>query len=54
MSSRCAGFIAPLLAGLSLAVGAQDVLIRNATVHTLEQREPLLQTDVLVRSGRIA
>lgn len=54
MSPCRAGFIAALLVSLSFTIDAQDVLIRNATVHTLEQREPLLRTDVLVRSGRVA
>jgi hypothetical protein len=33
---------------------AQDLLIRNATVHTVTERGTLERTDVLVRSGRIA
>ena len=33
---------------------AQDVLIRNATVHTVTERGTLERTDVLVRGGRIA
>lgn len=35
-------------------VEAQDVLIRGATVHTLEQPEPRVGTDVLLRHGKIA
>lgn len=33
---------------------AQPTLIRNATVHTALQREPLTGTDVLLRNGNIA
>jgi hypothetical protein len=33
---------------------AQDLLIRNATVHTVTERGTLERTDVLVRNGRIA
>ena len=40
-----------LLAGLA---SAQDLLIRNATVHTASARGTLQNTDVLVKSGRIA
>ena len=42
-----------LLAGGSVA-SAQDLLIRNATVHTASARGTLQATDVLVRNGRIA
>lgn len=35
-------------------VHAEDVLIRNARVHTLTERGTLEQADVLVRDGRIA
>lgn len=45
--------IAALLAAGNLA-SAQDVLIRNATVHTATARGTLQATDVLVRNGRIA
>jgi Amidohydrolase family len=38
---------------MSLPVGAQDLLIRNATVHTVTERGTLERTDVLVRGGRI-
>ncbi len=41
-------------AALPLAAPAQDLLIRNATVHTLTGRGTLERADVLVRSGRIA
>ena len=36
------------------AASAQDVLIRNATVHTVTERGTLERSDVLVRGGRIA
>ena len=39
---------------LSASASAQDVLIRNATVHTVTARGALEKTDVLVRAGRIA
>ena len=42
-----------LLAGGGVA-SAQDLLIRNATVHTATARGTLQATDVLVRNGRIA
>ena len=42
-----------LLAGGSVA-SAQDLLIRNATVHTASARGTLQATDVLGRNGRIA
>jgi hypothetical protein len=44
------------LLSLSLPVPApaQDLLIRNATVHTVTERGTLEGTDVLVRNGRIA
>ena len=42
-----------LLAGGGVA-SAQDLLIRNATVHTASARGTLPATDVLVRNGRIA
>ena len=49
----------PLVAGTALlamafAAGAQDLLVRNATVHTATERGTLEGTDVLVRNGRIA
>jgi len=46
-----------LLGALLLASAtspAQDLLIRNATVHTVSERGTLERTDVLVRDGRIA
>ena len=47
-----AGFA--LLLGASPVAGAQDMLIRNATVHTATERGTLQRADVLVRDGRIA
>ncbi|MFA5684697.1 MAG: amidohydrolase family protein [Lysobacteraceae bacterium] len=43
-----------LLAAFAGLAGAQDVLIRNATVHTVSERGVLRDTDVLLRDGRIA
>ena len=42
------------LAALPLAAPAQDLLIRNARVHTATERGTLERADVLVRNGRIA
>jgi hypothetical protein len=39
---------------LPLAASAQDLLIRNARVHTVTERGTLERTDVLVRNGRVA
>jgi hypothetical protein len=39
---------------LPFAASAQDLLIRNATVHTVTERGTLERADVLVRNGRIA
>lgn len=44
---------AAILSTLALAAQAQNLLIRNATVHTASSRGTLHQTDVLVRNGRI-
>lgn len=41
-------------AALPLAASAQDLLIRNAKVHTVTERGTLERADVLVRNGRIA
>ena len=50
-----AGLAAALLAALlPLSAAAQDVLIRNATVHTASERGTLRNADVLVQGGRIA
>lgn len=43
-----------LLLSCAALAGAQDVLIRNATVHTVSDRGVLSNTDVLVRGGKIA
>jgi hypothetical protein len=43
-----------VLALASFAAGAQDLLIRNATVHTATARGTLQNADVLVRDGRIS
>jgi hypothetical protein len=42
------------LAVLPFAAPAQDLLIRNAKVHTVSERGTLERADVLVRNGRIA
>lgn len=42
------------LATISTQALAQNVLIRNATVHTASERGTLQSTDVLVRNGKIA
>jgi len=42
------------LAALPFAASAQDLLIRNATVHTVTERGTLERADVLVRNGHIA
>ena len=49
---RAVLFVA-LFAASGLA-SAQDLLIRNATVHTASERGTLQAGDVLVRNGRIA
>ncbi|MDQ2702433.1 MAG: amidohydrolase family protein [Pseudomonadota bacterium] len=49
--------IAAAVAGLLAVTGnaaAQDLLVRNATVHTASDAGTLTSTDVLVRNGRIA
>lgn len=52
---HCNIFMLLTLVCCSFAAGAQtDTLIRNATVHTMLAPEPLAQTDVLLRNGRIA
>ncbi len=42
------------LSFLALSASAQDLLIRNATVHTADARGTLENTDVLVRDSNIA
>ncbi|HSR64397.1 MAG TPA: amidohydrolase family protein [Xanthomonadaceae bacterium] len=46
--------LAVALAACSFAAAAQDLLIRDATVHTATARGTLQHADVLVRGGRIA
>ncbi len=46
--------LAALLLALPLAAAAQDLLIRDALVHTASARGSLEHADVLVRQGRIA
>ncbi|QCU72754.1 amidohydrolase family protein [Luteimonas yindakuii] len=54
MSRRLPVLLATALAAaLALPVAAQDVLIRNATVHTATASGTLQSADVLVRGGRI-
>ena len=45
---------AAMLLAASFDVGAQDLLVRNATVHTATAQGTLQGADVLVRNGRIA
>lgn len=55
MSRRLALLATTLAAALCAAPAfAQDMLIRNATVHTASERGTLQAHDVLVRGGRIA
>lgn len=54
MNRRLATLTAALLLALSARAGAQELLIRNATVHTGTARGTLQGTDVLVRGGHIA
>ena len=46
--------LALALLATGVAASAQDVLIRNATVHTASVAGTLRDTDVLVRAGKIA
>jgi hypothetical protein len=50
------GALALMLGAIAIApaASAQDVLIRNATVHTVTERGTLERADVLVKNGRIA
>ena len=54
MSRRLWMGLAAALSFAALDAQAQDVLIRNATVHTATARGTLQGADVLVRNGRIA
>jgi catechol 2,3-dioxygenase-like lactoylglutathione lyase family enzyme len=53
-ASQIAGALLCALAALPMAAAAQDLLIRNARVHTVSERGTLEHADVLVRNGRIA
>lgn len=53
-AAALAGVMACVLVALPAPASAQDLLIRNATVHTVTARGMLERADVLVRSGRIA
>lgn len=52
--SRLATLAGALLVALATGAPAQELLIRNATVHTATARGTLQGADVLVRGGRIA
>ena len=52
--SRLATLAGALLVALATNASAQELLIRNATVHTATSRGTLQGADVLVRGGRIA
>lgn len=52
--NRLSTLAGALLLALSPALAAQDLLIRNATVHTATARGTLQDADVLVQGGRIA
>jgi hypothetical protein len=54
MSRRTLGAAALLALAVPALAPAQDLLIRNATVHTATDSGTLERTDVLVRGGRIA
>lgn len=45
---------AAVLSSLAFAASAQNLLVRNATVHTASSQGTLANTDVLVRNGRIS
>ena len=49
-----AGMTAVVMLACGFSASAQDLLIRNATVHTVTDRGALEGADVLVRDGRIA
>jgi len=52
--SRLTTLAGALLLALATNAGAQELLIRHATVHTATARGTLKDTDILVRGGRIA
>jgi len=54
LANLAARALACVLAMAPALSQAQDLLIRNATVHTVTERGTLERTDVLVRNGRIA
>lgn len=54
MSARLATLAGALLLALAPALPAQELLIRNATVHTATSKGTLQNADVLVSGGRIA
>jgi hypothetical protein len=54
LAIRTAAALAAGLLACAGSAGAQDLLVRNATVHTATARGSLEATDVLVRDGRIA
>jgi hypothetical protein len=54
LAIRTAAALAAGLLACAGGAGAQDLLVRNATVHTATARGSLEATDVLVRDGRIA
>ena len=54
LTTSFAGMTMALAALASSAVAAEDLLIRNATVHTASARGTLQNADVLVQGGRIA
>ncbi|WP_133478877.1 amidohydrolase family protein [Cognatilysobacter segetis] len=54
MSRRLATLAGALLLALGTTASAQELLIRNATVHTATARGTLQGADILVRGGRVA
>lgn len=54
VQSGCGRALLLAAAMLATPAVAQDLLIRNATVHTVTERGTLQRADVLVRDGRIA
>jgi imidazolonepropionase-like amidohydrolase len=53
MKKLFVSLLAPSLIALSGTAVAQNILIRNATVHTLTAKGTLSSTDVLIRDGKI-
>ncbi|GAB2509100.1 amidohydrolase family protein [Lysobacter humi (ex Lee et al. 2017)] len=54
MSARLKILAGAVLLALAPIASAQDMLIRNATVHTATERGTLQGADVLVRGGKVA